>query len=188
MADGKITRKEIISDDAINWGASYAKNIQSAIDATNDLVKISLKLNETSKRFTDSTNEKDFNKAQVEKAKLLKETSIALEKEQKAIQASIVSKQKQTQLEEKQVSLIKKQIELENIKSRQKTVQIEQKKLDQIKEKNIRSKNSIDIEKKRIELEKERVRLISQQNSLESRIKKESSDEISRRLSLKSKE
>ena len=44
MAEGQITRKDLITDEGLSWGAEYAKNLQIAIDKNEELVKSSKQL------------------------------------------------------------------------------------------------------------------------------------------------
>jgi hypothetical protein len=71
MAGDKITRPELITDDALTWGVEYAKNLEIANKATIDLIKASIKFNDTAKQFKGVTNEKEFNTLKKEQADLI---------------------------------------------------------------------------------------------------------------------
>jgi len=58
--DGIITRKDVISDDALNWGKDYQKNIQNAIKANQELVDSVKILNAESKKLKSSDSQKQY--------------------------------------------------------------------------------------------------------------------------------
>lgn len=61
MAKGDvITRKDIISDDALNWGPEYVKQIQTAISANEKLKKSAIEMFEAQKGVKGSSNQVEY--------------------------------------------------------------------------------------------------------------------------------
>lgn len=58
--DGLITRKDIIEDDALNFGEVYASNLKTAIEANNKLVSSVKELNTQVSQFKGAQNSADF--------------------------------------------------------------------------------------------------------------------------------
>lgn len=58
--DGLITRKDIIEDEALNFGEVYASNLKTAIDANNKLVSSVKELNSQVSQFKGAQNSADF--------------------------------------------------------------------------------------------------------------------------------
>lgn len=86
---GIITEKEIISNDALEWGGKYAKAVQEAIDINEKFLQSAKKYHELSKQYKSVDNFSEFKK--------VKEEEIALsEKNQKLLLAESKTR---TQLE-----------------------------------------------------------------------------------------
>jgi hypothetical protein len=58
--DGLITRRDVISDGALNWGKEYEANISKAIKANQQLVEAVKVLNEESKKLKSSDTQKQY--------------------------------------------------------------------------------------------------------------------------------
>lgn len=58
MAEGQITRKEVIEDEALNWGADYAKTMEAAIAKNKEFVASLLAMNEANKLLRGSVSQK----------------------------------------------------------------------------------------------------------------------------------
>lgn len=93
MAAGTITRKDLITDEALDYGIELSKNINSAIDATKNLKDASKEFNKVAQSFRSSKTEKEFvesKKRQSAVTKLAVDEQIKLEKaNQAAIQTTI---------------------------------------------------------------------------------------------------
>ncbi|EJL66312.1 hypothetical protein [Flavobacterium sp. CF136] len=85
--NGIITRKDIISDDALNFGEVYAKQLKVAIDANEVLVKSVKELNSEVQNFKTANNQKDYITAK-QAATLATQQAIAAIKEQEAAEIS----------------------------------------------------------------------------------------------------
>ncbi|TDQ27626.1 phage tail tape measure protein [Tenacibaculum caenipelagi] len=82
---GTITRKELANDDVIRWGVDYAKNLQIAIDKTEELKKHALEFNTLSKGFKKAGNNKEFIDLKEREIKLTKLTSEAEKERNRAL-------------------------------------------------------------------------------------------------------
>ncbi|MFL0093595.1 phage tail tape measure protein [Tenacibaculum maritimum] len=74
---GTITRQELANDDVLRWGVEYAKNLQLAIDKTEELKKIALQFNDISKGFKKVNNNKELLDLKEKEIKLTKLASQA---------------------------------------------------------------------------------------------------------------
>lgn len=71
MAAGTITRKDLITDEALNYGVDLSNNINQAIEATNDLKKASKEFSNIAKSFRVANSEKEFVELKKEQSKAI---------------------------------------------------------------------------------------------------------------------
>ena len=81
MAEGTITRKEIITDDALAWGKEYGDALDVAIAKNKAFVDSIILLNAENVKLRRSENQTEYIK-QKNEVKLLAEQSIVTLKEQ----------------------------------------------------------------------------------------------------------
>jgi TP901 family phage tail tape measure protein len=81
MAEGTITRKDIITDDALRWGDEYEKTLNQAIAKNQEFVDSIILLNAENVKLRRSENQTEFIK-QKNEVKLISEKAISLIKEQ----------------------------------------------------------------------------------------------------------
>lgn len=97
MADGQITRKEIIADDAINWGAEYAKVMDGAIAKNKEFVDGIIAINEANKQVRQSSSQKEY----VANQKLVNDETrktLGIWKEQNQLETALISTKRKRQL------------------------------------------------------------------------------------------
>ncbi|SHF89577.1 tape measure domain-containing protein [Flavobacterium fluvii] len=97
MAEGTITRKDIITDDALNWGEDYKKTMELAIGKNKEFAISILEMNEANKLLRGSTNQKEF----AENSKKLNEQnkkSLDIWKEQIQLENALIATKKKTEL------------------------------------------------------------------------------------------
>lgn len=88
MGDGQITRKDIITDEALRWGDEYAKTMEMAIGKNKEFADSIILLNAENVKLRRSENQTEFIK-QKNEVKLLTEQSLSLLKEQTAAELSL---------------------------------------------------------------------------------------------------
>jgi len=88
MADGTITRKDIITDDALRWGDEYKKIMEGAIGINREFVDTIVLLNAENVKLRKSENQTEFIK-QKNEVRLLSEKSIATLKEQQIAETNL---------------------------------------------------------------------------------------------------
>lgn len=113
MAEGQITRKDIITDDAINWGSDYAKLMDQAIGKNKEFVTAIVALNEANNKLKGSFNQTDFIESQKKAAKALDETNVKW-KEQNQLELAMISTKKKVELatESTNKALIQERLQL----------------------------------------------------------------------------
>ena len=93
MAGGTITRDDLITKEALDYGIELSKNINLAIKSQEDLLKAAQKFSNLAKDFKNVKLDKDFANLRKEEAKATQDAvkaQIALEKaNQAAIQTNI---------------------------------------------------------------------------------------------------
>ncbi|RUT68692.1 hypothetical protein D0817_20240 [Flavobacterium cupreum] len=89
MANSKgiITRKDIIEDEALNWGPDYAKQAQIAIDKNVEFVKGILQIATIQKQIKDSSNNSNYINAKQQEILATQKAILAI-KEQEAAEIS----------------------------------------------------------------------------------------------------
>lgn len=123
---GIVTRKDMFSDDAMNFGKDYAKQLETAIDANNVLIDSVKELNKQVQNFKGANNQKDYlsakqaealatqkatdaiklkEAAEISALKIQNERIKASEIERKAIQSAADSEAKAQKVKESSVKL-----------------------------------------------------------------------------------
>lgn len=120
---GTITRKDIITDDALNFGKEYADNIEVAIEANHKLVESAKALNKVSNDYRKSTNQNDFIKAKQQEALTLIEVKNAIKAEEEALKSAEKIKQEVLNTRKKELDVLNKE---ESLKKRTTTLTIEE--------------------------------------------------------------
>ncbi len=113
MAEGTITRKDIIQDDAINWGSDYAKVMDLAIGKNKEFADGIMALNEANNKLRGSLNQKEF----IENQRRLNDENtktIGIWKEQNQLELALISTKKKNELatESTNKALVKERLEL----------------------------------------------------------------------------
>ena len=85
MAEGQITRKDIITDEGLNWGPEYARNLQIAIDKNNELIKSSKELFSLYKQIQGASDTKQLNTLQTKQIQITQTATKAYEDQGKAL-------------------------------------------------------------------------------------------------------
>ncbi len=113
MGDGQITRKDIITDDALNWGPDYAKLMDEAIGKNKEFVQGILALHEASVKLRASNNSKDHLENH-KKANEENNKTLAIWKEQIQLENALISTKKKHELasEGTNKALVQERLEL----------------------------------------------------------------------------
>ena len=113
MADGKITRPEIIEDAALTFGVELEKQYDKA-------TKAAIRFGETAKKFSTITTDKEFNKLKKEQSALIIQSTKVQQQLEKLKQTQIATNTKlQTQAQAANKTSVS-QIKLEEEKRKQK--------------------------------------------------------------------
>lgn len=97
MSDGTITRKDIITDEALNWGNEYKQTLEAAIGKNKEFVAGILEIHEANKLLRGSIDQKQF----TENSKKINEESqktIAIWKEQIQLENALIATKKKNEL------------------------------------------------------------------------------------------
>ena len=97
MANGQITRKEIIEDEALVWGAEYAKQMQVAIDKNKEFVAVILALKEANDKLRNSPSVKIYNES-LQRTNEIGQTAIGVWKEQDQAEKALLSTKRKLEL------------------------------------------------------------------------------------------
>ena len=113
MAEGTITRKEIITDEALAWGGEYAKTLDLAIGKNKEFVTAIVALNEANNKLRGSFDQKAF----IENQKSLNtenQKTLGIWKEQIQLENALISTKKKNELATEGTSraLVKERLEL----------------------------------------------------------------------------
>jgi TP901 family phage tail tape measure protein len=113
MAEGTILRKDIISDDALNWGIEYSKTLDAAIGKNKEFVTAIVSLADANNKLRGSFNAADFAENQ-KKINSANNEAIGIWKEQIQLENSLVSTKKKIELasEGTNRALVKERLEL----------------------------------------------------------------------------
>lgn len=103
MSDGQITRKDIITDDALAWGTEYAKTLDLAIGKNREFVDSIIMLNAENVKLRRSENQTDYIK-QKNELKLITDQTLLSLKEEQALELSL-EKIKQEKLKTDKLTL-----------------------------------------------------------------------------------
>lgn len=97
MAEGQITRKDIIEDQALNWGGEYAKIMDQAIGKNKEFLTGLLAMNDANNLLRNSANQKDYVENQKKVNEQAEKTSVAW-KEQIQLENALLSAKKKNEL------------------------------------------------------------------------------------------
>ncbi|MES2796655.1 MAG: phage tail tape measure protein [Bacteroidota bacterium] len=113
MAEGTITRKEIITDEALAWGGEYAKTLDLAIGKHKEFVQGVLALNDANNLLRASNNQKDYVENQ-KKVNTENQKTLGIWKEQIQLENALISTKKKNELATEGTSraLVKERLEL----------------------------------------------------------------------------
>jgi tape measure domain-containing protein len=111
--EGTITRKEIITDEALAWGGEYAKTLDLAIGKNKEFVTAIVALNEANNKLRGSFDQKAF----IENQKSLNtenQKTLGIWKEQIQLENALISTKKKNELATEGTSraLVKERLEL----------------------------------------------------------------------------
>lgn len=101
MAEGTITLKEIIEDDALNWGVTYSKNLEAAIAKNKELTDSAIKLHEVYLKLQGVKTQKDFQSTQAEGFAASTKAAKSYEERLTSLNALSKERERQAQLLEK---------------------------------------------------------------------------------------
>lgn len=103
MSGGTITRKDLITDEGLEFGKEYAKNVQLAIDANNELVDSAKALAQVANAYQKANNSQAFITAKNEEKLALQKVENAIKAEELALKSA--EKIKQEALRTKKLEL-----------------------------------------------------------------------------------
>lgn len=103
MSGGTITRKDLITDEGLEFGKEYAKNIQVAIEANNELVDSAKALAQVANAYQKANNSQAFITAKNEEKLALQRVENAIKAEELALKSA--EKIKQEALRTKKLEL-----------------------------------------------------------------------------------
>ena len=103
MSGGTITRKDLITDEGLEFGKEYAKNIQLAIEANNELVDSAKALAQVATAYQKANNSQAFITAKNEEKLALQRVENAIKAEELALKSA--EKIKQESLRTKKLEL-----------------------------------------------------------------------------------
>jgi TP901 family phage tail tape measure protein len=154
MAEGTITRKDIITDDALRWGDEYAKTLNDAIAKNREFVDSIILLNAENVKLRRSENQTEFIK-QKNEVKLLAEKSISSIKEQLVIETSL-EKIKRDQINTSKLNI---ELDVKKIKAQKEinVLDVENEKLNQQKLKTQKDQVALEQQLNKLSIEKEKL-------------------------------
>lgn len=120
---GTITRKDIIEDDALNFGKEYADNVEVAIEANQKLVESAKALNKVANDYRKVQNQNDYIKIEKERAAALLDVKNAIKAEEEALKSAEKIKQEVLNTRKKELDVLNKE---ESLKKRTTTLTIEE--------------------------------------------------------------
>ena len=103
MAGGTITRKDLITDEGLEFGKEYAKNVQLAIEANKELVDSAKALAQIANSYQKANNSQAFITAKNEEKLALQRVENAIKAEEVALKSA--EKIKQEALRTKKLEL-----------------------------------------------------------------------------------
>ena len=111
---GTITRKDLIEDDALNYGPQLAKNIKPAIEAQDQLAESAKAYGEVIKSFKKSESQADFLTAKQQEKILYIESTNAIKLEQTSLIAAEKTKQEVIKTRKAELDVIAKEERAKN--------------------------------------------------------------------------
>lgn len=157
MAEGIITRQDLITDDALQFGVEYAKNVQEAIDSNLALKESAKQMFDVYSQLKKVTSEQDFKQAKNDESLAIQKATNAIkEREKAAISAERIKKQA--------LATEKASLDLDVKKAKTVVTLIElEKKQETLKQQQLKTnKEQADLEKKLQTLEIEKSKLKAQ--------------------------
>jgi TP901 family phage tail tape measure protein len=127
MAQGTITRKDIITDEALTWGKDYVANLEGAINKNKEFVQAILALNDANNGLKLAQTQKEL-EAATKKANIEGERALTVWKEQNQLELALISTKKKNILatESTNQALIKERVELQATNKVMKQAALEQ--------------------------------------------------------------
>ncbi len=120
---GTITRRDIIEDDALQFGKEYADNVKLAIEANDKLVESAKSLNKVSNDYRKATNQNEFLKAKQQEALALLEVKNAILAEEEALKSAERIKRETLKTRQEELNVLSKE---ESLKKRTTALTIEE--------------------------------------------------------------
>ncbi|MBD3582753.1 hypothetical protein [Flavobacterium selenitireducens] len=113
---GTITRKDIITDDALAWGDDYAKNLDAAIAKNKEFVSIILQMRASSEELRKAEGFKEM-QAALKRSNEIGEKGLKIWKEQDQLEKQLISTKKKNELatESTNQALIKERTLLQEV-------------------------------------------------------------------------
>ncbi len=97
MSTGTITRRDIISDDALSWGKDYVANLEGAIAKNKEFVQAIMVLNDANNALKLAQTQKEL-EAATAKANAEGKKALAIWKEQDQLERNLISTKRKNQL------------------------------------------------------------------------------------------
>jgi hypothetical protein len=97
MAEGTITRRDIISDDALSWGKDYVANLEGAISKNKEFVQAIIALNDANNGLKLAKTQKELEEATA-KANAQGQRALKIWKEQDQLEQNLISTKRKNQL------------------------------------------------------------------------------------------
>lgn len=97
MADGQITRRDIIEDEALKWGPEYGKQMEVAIGKNKEFANSILLVNQAMSDLRKTTSQKDFNVV-LERTNELSKQSVNVWREQDQAEKALITTMRKHEL------------------------------------------------------------------------------------------
>lgn len=97
MAEGTITRRDIISDDALSWGKDYVANLEGAISKNKEFVQAIIALNDANNGLKLAKTQKELEEATA-KANAQGQRALKIWKEQDQLEQNLISTKRKNEL------------------------------------------------------------------------------------------
>ena len=95
--EGTITRKDIITDEALNWGEDYKKTMEAAIAKNKEFVGVILEMHKAGSLLRGSTNQKELSENTKKVNEEIKK-SLGIYKEQIQLENTLIATKKKNEL------------------------------------------------------------------------------------------
>jgi TP901 family phage tail tape measure protein len=109
MSGGTITRKDLITDEGLEFGKEYAKNIRLAIEANDDLVDSAKALAQIANSYQKANNSQSFIAAKNEEKLALQRVENAIKAEEAALKSAEKIKQESLRTRKLELDAINKE-------------------------------------------------------------------------------